>query len=824
MRRSGPSRAPLGIVMKAGLLALAASATAAAPGVARAQDYIQQIPATVGHGSFGHSMATDGTTLVVGDPTYSTSTTTCTAGYGAVKIFKLNAAGSWQLNQTLTVPPSPEPNNFGDWVSLRNNVLVVSSAHEDFSATVDDAGAFYVYRRTSPAAAFGAPTKVYAPTPVDEGEFTWLGGVATNGTYIAAAGHPGDLTAGKIFVYQIQGNNIVSLPTITSPLNPSIAVSGLYITTSNALVIATEGDSGGTGTPIAYQLNGTQTPTRINTGSTLDQFSDITPYMAGDGNTVVFIKTVSPPGDSGFFRPQVIKFGAAGVVSHQDLNFPVAYDGSLPALGQVSEPAMAVKENQGFFIGFMNVTGTFFQPFNFVTGFRYLSGTGNYDPAGVVRNDLLLYPNTSFANAVAFDGTYLFVGDPGQVWTPSNGCGPNGAVGAVDVLRPLTATPAGPSGSKELEPWLSETDLHMGMVVATNGTYVLAGSSMDADGTVFEGEMTLFEDVANQWQQVDRYTDGYNSQITSQGFGTSADIDGTLIAIGVPGVLTGNAGLKTGAVYASNSLFAVGPLLAVILPPAGTQAGANFGAAVALTGTTLVVGAPPANGSGGTGLVTRGAAYVYSFNSTASSWTETQALQPALAGGTDFEGFGTAVDASGNNVIVGIPNRNGTQVGAGAVQIFTLVGTQYVSGGVFSAPASLPGGAGLGSTVSIGADYAVAGSKNGGTVVVYRRTGNTWVQDTVITPGPFGFGAAVALEGTRFAAGSPRENRVYRYERLNNVWRQTGSITSPVQTFTFGTSLDIKNGLLAIGDFNASAGTSTSVTSGAAFAISITGF
>ena len=771
-----------------GSFLLALTAVVGIGGVARtahAQDYIQQIEGPAGTDAFGHSLATDGTTLVVGDPQFKGPTSSsCDIGYGAVEVYKLTA-GTWQLNQSLSysTPNTSTENNFGNWVSLRNNVLVVSSEREDYlngSTSLPEAGAFYVFRRTSATAQFTQLARIYSPNVEDGAEFTMLGGVATNGTYIAAAESPSSAAPGQIYVYQIQGNNVVHVSTITSPVNPHIAILNLYITTSNALIVSLS--SGGTGpTPYAYQLNGTQV-TSINTSSTSDLFGSVTPYVAGDGNTVVVMKISTPPSGPAFYYPQVIKFGTSGVISHQNLNLPLAYFADLPApFGALTAPSMTVKENQAFFIGYQNIQGVFNESFNFVTGWKYLSGTGFYYPAGVVRNDLLNYPNTFFASSVTYDGTYLYVGDPGQQWSQGIACSPLGANGAVDVLRPVTSVPAGPSGSKELQPWLSETDEALGQAVATNGTFTLAGSAMDGDGSTWPGEATLFENITNQWQQVDRYIDGYDPLTTSRGFATSVDIStsGT-IAIGAPSATPVNNNLgQTGAVYTGTATAAggptVGPLLTEVAPPSGTPANAKFGQSVSVTGSILDVGAPYTNGAGGSGLPTRGAVYVY------SGTTFSQEIQPAVTDGNDYEGFGTAVDASGNNLIVGIPYRNGGQSSAGAVQIFSLVSGRYVSSGKFSAPSTFPAGARLGSSVAIGASYAIAGTLSG-SVVVYRLSGSTWVQDVVVSvAGVFDFGQAVALEGSRFVTSSVFNNRVYRYERNATSWQQTGTISRAEQ-------------------------------------------
>jgi hypothetical protein len=831
----------LALLVRGGLIALAW--TALRPGVARAQDYVQQLKGTAGHFAFGHVLAVDGTTLVVGDPEFqdtnpadvdpSTGMQDCERGFGVVEIYKLTN-GTWTLNQTLKPVTrnasgnntNSGPNHFGTSVSLRNNVLVVSAPNEDDPTGIENAGAVYVYRRSSSTAPFTLLRRVWSDVVEDDGEFTYYGGVATNGSYIVAGNSfPNDPAEwAKTVVFQIQGNAVNRVTTIPAVIDRNTAMSGYFITNTNVVVMSSYGEF--TSTPIAYQLNGSTAPTVVNTQSTAEANTSMLPFIAGDGNTLVVTKLRSAGSSAYTNFLQVIKFGTSGVASWQDLNVPASYNNALPANGSVAfSPSMSVKENQGIFLGYNGVTGDDGNAHDFVTGFRYFSNTGNYYPGGVVRDDLLAYQNTNFGgSAVVYDGTYLFAGDQNQLWTAGYACSPLNAEGAVDVFRPLTVAQNGPSNSKIMEPWLGETDLQMGAVVATNGTYVLAGSSSDADAASYPGSMTLFDNVNSQWTQVDRYVDAQTGGpgTSPRGYGTSADIDNNVIAIGAPQVYTN--GVMTGAVFTSNNIFARGPFLNELDPPAGLIDSSYFGYAVGVTGTTLAVGAPAMFASA-TGMASRGAVYIYTLG---SGWTLKQTLHPNQASGTDHESFGWAVDASGNNLIVGIPNRYVNGIGnVGAVQIFTLQNGNYVSAGEFNGSTSLFGSLSqLGGAVSIGSDYAVAGARIGNSLVVYRRptTGTTWVQDAVITPGPSLVGSAVAIEGTRLVFNSRTENLIYRYERVNGVWQRTGTITAPVPSATFGSSLDIKNSTLVIGDPYGGTGAGNTAATGAAYVVPITGF
>ena len=80
--------------------------------------------------------------------------------------------------------------------------------------------------------------------------------------------------------------------------------------------------------------------------------------------------------------------------------------------------------------------------------------------------------------------------------------------------------------------------------------------------------------------------------------------------------------------------------------------GDDFGWSVAVSGSTAVVGAPYANSI--TGLLYTGAAYVYT--KVGGTWTEQAELNASDAAVSD--GFGSSVAISGTTVVVGAPNHD----------------------------------------------------------------------------------------------------------------------------------------------------------------------
>lgn len=156
-----------------------------------------------------------------------------------------------------------------------------------------------------------------------------------------------------------------------------------------------------------------------------------------------------------------------------------------------------------------------------------------------------------------------------------------------------------------------------------------------------------------------------------------------------------------------------------------SDANDQFGAAVAIDGDTLVVGAPSedssAAGVGGNaqddGADGAGAAYV--FVSNAGAWS----LQAYLkASNPQFgDAFGSAVAISGDTIVVGAPLEDSGIGGLNAPDVDNL-------------------------------------KPNSGAAYVFRRTGGVWTQEVFIKPSnPWGaseFAAAVALDGDRLVIGA----------------------------------------------------------------------
>jgi choice-of-anchor B domain-containing protein len=192
---------------------------------------------------------------------------------------------------------------------------------------------------------------------------------------------------------------------------------------------------------------------------------------------------------------------------------------------------------------------------------------------------------------------------------------------------------------------------------------------------------------------------------------------------------------------------------------ASTELGDGFASTLAVSGAVLVVGAPKQAND-------RGGAYVFE-RSAAGEWREAARLaDPAAAPGDQL---GSAVAIAGNVILVAAPGRG---EGKGAVLVFrrgasgwsleaTLAGSGTASGDRFGSSIALDGARAL-----VGAPGPIPGlsgfgdqaAPRPGQAYVFVRTGTTWREEARLALGeaqPAALGASVALAGDDAFVAAP---------------------------------------------------------------------
>jgi trimeric autotransporter adhesin len=301
-----------------------------------------------------------------------------------------------------------------------------------------------------------------------------------------------------------------------------------------------------------------------------------------------------------------------------------------------------------------------------------------------------------------------------------------------------------------------------------------------------------------------------------------------------------------------------------------TNAGSNdqFGFSAAISGDTIVIGAPgeDSNSTGVGSAPTEsaedsGAAYVFVRSN--GSWTQQAYLK---ASNTEaYDGFGSTVAISGGTIIVGavgedsngISQADNSALFSGAVYIFHRSGSNWSQQAYLKAPRPVQS-YNFGNSVGISGDSIVVGSvrdagtggSQSGAAYVFTRTSSTWTLQATLKASNAAisdfFGDSVAISGETIVVGAhgedsngtggPSDNTVsssgaaYVFVRANGAWSQQAYLkaSNPGATDVFGRAVAIWGDTIVVGargeDSNGSSQTDNSAgESGAAYVFSRTG-
>lgn len=276
--------------------------------------------------------------------------------------------------------------------------------------------------------------------------------------------------------------------------------------------------------------------------------------------------------------------------------------------------------------------------------------------------------------------------------------------------------------------------------------------------------------------------------------GFAVAVDGTTIVLGAPGE---NA--NTGAIYVIDcaTLPCAAPLR---VAPADVAAGDEFGSAVSISGGTLVATSPATN---------PGAAYI--FVNDGSGWTQ----QAKLGTGTFGERFGHAAALSGDRLAIGADRAS---AGAGRVYVFERVGATWSADGPLSAADAHSGDA-FGAAVALDSDTLLVGAPyvaapgvsryaNGAAYAFVHDAGG-WTQQAKLIAAPSGdgdlFGFAVAFDSDRAAIGAPyaegSQGVAFVFARNAGVWTQQAELAASAGAVgdEFGWTVAFRGGDVLVG-------------------------
>ena len=393
--------------------------------------------------------------------------------------------------------------------------------------------------------------------------------------------------------------------------------------------------------------------------------------------------------------------------------------------------------------------------------------------------------NDQFGGAVAVDGDAVYVG------AATAGAGTNAEQGAVYVFaRNAGATNGWGEICKITAPDGAGQD-HLGEALAAGGNALAVGAPRRGSG---QGAIYLFErgsGPSNAWAWVRTLTaeDG----AAEDGFGGAVGLSGGLLAAGAPGAEEGT-NLNQGAIYVfqrdaggTNAWGQVAKLHA-----AGGAAEDGFGHAVAVAGDVVL--------GGGTN---RQAVCAFSrYTGGAESWGQVREMTSADTAAGD--GFGAALAADGDAIVVGAPQRDsGVNADQGRAYVFAKRFDDWPARGQAVASDGAANDqfgtavAAWGDVMVVGAPYRHNGSTaDQGAAYVFARDArgtNAWgeVARLLAADGTTNdqFGFSVAAWGDVVAVGAPyhavgtnaAQGAAYVFERDaggTNAWGQVAELSA----------------------------------------------
>jgi hypothetical protein len=361
---------------------------------------------------------------------------------------------------------------------------------------------------------------------------------------------------------------------------------------------------------------------------------------------------------------------------------------------------------------------------------------------------------------------------------------------------------------------------HFGVSVAISGDTLVVGARFedssasggeDDNSVTNAGAVYVFTRSSGVWSQ-QAYLKASNAEDVGfniawlyppgDSFGSSVAISGNTLVVGAPaeessadGGEDDNSANRVGAAYVFTHSDGIWNQQAY-LKASNAEAGDCFGTSVAISGDTLVVGAPyedssPRGGEDNDWAEDSGAAYVYTRSD--GVWSQ-QAFIKAKDPDEDSiwihpgtgDQFGTSLSISGDTLVVGAPYEDSSTNGGANDNSTADAGAAYVfirSNGIWSRQADLKASnaeaedefatsvAISGDTLVVGAPYEDSSADGGednnsaedaGAIYVFTRSGEDWSQQAYLkasnAEADDEFATSVAISGNILVVGAHNED------------------------------------------------------------------
>ena len=716
--------------------------------------------------SQGFSVAVDAGRAVVGAPTDDLGGTDS----GVVKVY--DPATGALLH--LLLNPSPNPGDqFGWSVAISGSRVIVGARFDDTSAA--NAGIAFVYELAGATPTVPIIT-LTNPNPASGDQFGYA--VAISGTRVVV-GAPFDDTgtndAGSAYVFDLASPTPnVPIATLTNPVPTFTGGFGLSAALfGTTVVIGASGDDTGAdnaGSAHVYDLNNPTPDVPVYTlnnptPGTNDQFGI---SVAVSGTRVVVGAWLDDTGTTN-----------AGSAYVYDLTNPTP---TAPAI-TLNNPAPAVSDDFGRSVaisGLRVIVGAFQDDIaGIATGSAYI-----YDLGGITATNpviTLTKPNPSVSGQ--FGWAVALAGDRAIVTNPSHNI-------SAGIAYSYDLAGATPTVAEAILNYPSPaTADYFGIATAIAENLMVVGATGDDTGFNNAGRAYVYnlDDLENglppsPFAELDNPAPAANDN-----FGIAVAISGTRVVIGASADDFGAS--NSGSAYVYQLSGGGPPLLIATLNNPSPAIADNFGEAVAISGTRIVVGASLDNAVGSD----TGTAYLYDLTSPSPTVPLLTLTNPTPA---SLDYFGSSVAIAGSWLVIGAYGDDFGAANAGRAYIYNLVST---NSGVPEYTLNNPSPSldyGFGFSVAISGNRVVIGNNSRRSAYVYDLGGITPALPVTALTG----GVRVAISGTRVVvADAPA---AYVYDLTNAVpGAPVATLTNPVPASDdqFGASAGIAGTRVAIG-------------------------
>lgn len=690
---------------------------------------------------FGSAVAIDGDTVLVGTDLADISP----AVPGRAHVF-VRAGSSWSHQAELTAADGEPKDQFGSSVALSGDTAVVGAYADDTAAGLG-AGSAYVFVRAGTAWTQQAQLTAPAAQPQDQfGVAVAIDGdtVVTGADRDVTAGGP---EAGSAFVFVREDmawpQQAYLQPATVATLDRfgwSVAVDG------DTAVVGTFGDDTGSGSDAgkAYVF--------VRNGSSWSQQAQLEAPDGADGaffgyrvavsgDTALVTAFEASPGGrfsagsgyvfvrNGTTWTQQAKLVAADAVNGDRLGLSAALEGDTAVLGALTDGSVADPDSGSVYV--FTRSGT---------AWTQQARLNAPDPHG----------RPEFGLAVAIDGDLLVAGATGDDTAAANA----GAAyvftrsGTVWTLQQRLLAGDSASGDR------------LGTAVAADGNTVLVGAGFDNTPAGSQaGSAYVFVRTGGTWTQQARLA-AFDGAANDQ-FGTAVALRGNVAIAGAP-AQDSPRGFDSGAAYVFVRGGTTWTQEAKLFAPDGMPTD-RFAAAVALSGSTAVFGAPQDDAATD---VDSGSAYLYLLGGGVlqddAAVQIGSSVNPSRIGeAVTFTATVTPFAASGSVTFKDGASTLATVALSGGVASHT---TSALSGGKHSITASYSGDGTYrpaeatltqnvltGSTIAVGASRYLRREDGGPVLVTVTRTGGDTSGRASVA---YGTANGTAAAGVRYAHAS----------------------------------------------------------------------